>query len=239
MEDEEALEFLRNLGLEKPDIFAEIDQFVPNYDKELPEVSEKEHIEDLKKILKAFFTHHKDKVISRMKNKPFILAENIVKNKVEYKKPADIYFKKDELRIYFDGNENIWFLSDIYNEKLLNEFDKSDIGEDKLREFFKTFGVRDSVKVERKESSASGHVVVKDYYGLHERGLNGFDPDIEVEGLEHALKSISIEKSLYIWNHIARKNSDCIQGTIEKSSRQDFSNSEKKNTHTQRILVNC
>ena len=71
-------------------------------------------------------------------------------------------------------------------------------------------------------------VIIRDYYADHKRGLNGFDPDIQIEGLEHALKSPSLEKSAYIWNTIAIPNSDCIRGIVEKSTNQNYLNSEKK-----------
>lgn len=68
------------------------------------------------------------------------------------------------------------------------------------------------------------------YFGCWIRigGLNGFDPDIEVDGLEYALTHPTIERSLFIWNHIAIANADCIRGIVESSTRQTYENRSRE-----------
>ena len=60
---------------------------------------------------------------------------------------------------------------------------------------------------------------------LAKRGLNGFDPDCEVDGLEYALNHINMERSKIIWN-LMKKHSARIYGVVESSSRQNYTGSE-------------
>jgi len=67
---------------------------------------------------------------------------------------------------------------------------------------FASLGVRDEVRVDKRKPDYQGCIRLRDCHGWHERGLFGFDPDIEVEGLSITLSSPTPEKSLFIWNKI-------------------------------------
>jgi len=214
-QDEKALEFLKKLGLTKPDEVAEvIELIIPKYTQDHPHISDNEHLSDMKKILRAYLTDSREKkelLAEKLKEIPFIRAENPVSKQTEYKKPEELYFRNKELTLYFDGNEKVWFVSSEYDEC--------------FHDLFKKLGVDDDVSVKREDSG--GNVLIKCFYGDHKRGLNGFDPNINVDGLAHALENSTIEKSLIIWR-IARKNVDCICGTVESSTQQTYERSTKK-----------
>jgi hypothetical protein len=199
--NENALEFLNKLGLTKPDLVAEVIEYVlPKYDESKIDISNNGHIKDMKKILNAYTTNSQEKkslLVNKLRNTAFILAENLVLQQIEYQKPGQLYFKNKELIIYFEGNKDTWFVSSKYDECFHN--------------LFKELGVYDVVRVKRKMPDWNRHVVIANFHGYHERGLNRFDPDIEVDGLEYALKYSTIEKNEFIWNHIAIENSDCIR----------------------------
>jgi hypothetical protein len=93
---------------------------------------------------------------------------------------------------------------------------------------FKDLGVSEDVRVRKRLPDHKGFIKIYDGHGWHQRGLSGFDPEINVLGLENALSSPTLEKSAFIWNHIAIPNSACIRGTIEKSSRQTYEDSSKE-----------
>jgi hypothetical protein len=116
--------------------------------------------------------------------------------------------------MFFENNPDVWFLDKTYPEDLEPLFKKCSVGE--------------SPRVKRKSKDDKGHVVIKNFRAWHERGLNGFDPDVEVDGLEYALKYPTVEKSLFIWNRIAIENSDCIRGIVESSSRKTYEDSKKQ-----------
>jgi hypothetical protein len=71
--------------------------------------------------------------------------------------------------------------------------------------------------------------ILENYFGWHKRGVDGFDPDWEVDGLMFAVQKPNLERSRYIWENILRPNKHLIYGRIEKSTRQDFASSEIEN----------
>ena len=73
----------------------------------------------------------------------------------------------------------------------------------------------DIIRVEKRRKNVYGHIVVRSEWGWHVRGLDEFDPSMKVDGLEHALNHPTPEKSAFIWNNIAKPNSNCIRGVVE------------------------
>ena len=72
-------------------------------------------------------------------------------------------------------------------------------------------------------------------HSYHRRGLDGFDPDIKVEGLEYALFQPTAERSLFIWNKIAIPHLACIRGTVERSSQKTYEWSEKEQHESEKF----
>ena len=64
-------------------------------------------------------------------------------------------------------------------------------------------GVKDFVRIERREKDFQKYVVIQSRRGQHVRGLDGFDYNISVDGLEHAINNPTALKSAFIWNRIA------------------------------------
>ena len=85
----------------------------------------------------------------------------------------------------------------------------------------------DNFKVTCRKPNYDGHIDIQDYRGNHKRGLNGFDPDCEIEGLEYALEHITVEKAQIIWN-ILKQHLQGVFGTIESSCYQNYGNSKKE-----------
>ena len=83
-------------------------------------------------------------------------------------------------------------------------------------------------ELKEKKKNWQGYVVVERAHGRHQRGLDGFDPNVQVDGLAPALDSPTPEKSAFIWNHIAIRNVNYIKGVVEKSRRQDYTNPDPK-----------
>ena len=78
-----------------------------------------------------------------------------------------------------------------------------------------------------KNSDPRGFVIIRDYYADHKRGLNGFDR-YSNRRFRTCFEITLFRKSAYIWNTIAIPNSDCIRGIVEKSTNQNYLNSEKR-----------
>ncbi|MEW5948997.1 MAG: hypothetical protein AB1711_06255 [Thermodesulfobacteriota bacterium] len=217
IKDDEARRFLSDLGIPEFDIVAEvIEHVIPKYTSAPPPKTD-EHQQDIEKILEAFKTDSQEKRTSlkrALQEKPFILATAPISDGAVYRRPHELYFQDDTLEMYFAGNFEVGFISSIYQDAVLN--------------MFKDLGVSEDVRVHRRSPDYRGIIIIKDGHGSHERGLRGFDPDIQVEGLECALASLTIEKSRFIWNCIAIPNAECIRGTVERSSRQNYENSSKE-----------
>ena len=212
----EAHQFLSQLGIEELDLAAEVvEQILPKYTDDSVTVESEENKRDLKKIEQAYKTDSQEKQ-SRLRDAllktPFILADRLNEEGIVYRKPDEIYFGSDELCAYFSGNDSFAYVSLGHPQEPL----------------FKDLGVENAVRVYRRKKDRQGYVCIKDDYGFHERGHEGFDPDIHVDGLECAASTPTLEKSAFIWNKIAISHSDCIRGVVEKSTRQTYEGSEKE-----------
>lgn len=114
--DEKARIFLQRLGLSEPNLFDDIvERVLPKYSgSDLTSISETEHEEDIRKLLRALTSDLEDgkiRVIQKAKQTPFLKAVNPVGN-LTYEKPLDIYQDNPTLRRYFSGTEDVWFLSE-------------------------------------------------------------------------------------------------------------------------------
>jgi len=247
--DENASDFLKKLGIIEPDLFAEIIEFIiPKYEKEPITVDYDTNIDDLRKIKKLvdgpphgdlssslakvkillgkldlqkydydFANAEPGKIIPLLLNlvlPRFQIVKASNRNNSKYKAPGDTYKKNDLLNHYFENNPDVWFIADDYP--------------DELSSMLQRLGVHDSPKVTKRNADNNGFIPISNSRQGHRRGLKGFDPDIEVEGLSNALSSPTIEKSAFIWNKIAIPNAECIRGTVEKSSRKTYENSSKE-----------
>lgn len=211
-------DFLEMIGVREIDSLAIVERVIlPKYASKSAMITFPEHIRDIATIEKAYSTEYREKKILLQKLllvTPFILIENKNNGNITYKKPSGLYFKTNDLRLYFSDNVD-FFVSSKYPDSVMA--------------FFKELGVSDFVRIRRKEKyGQQGRVIIEDSHGSHKRGINGFDPDIYVDRLENALVSPTIKKSSFIWNNIAIPHSDCIRGVIESSSTREFCNLTKK-----------
>lgn len=247
--DENASDFLKKLGMIEPDLFAEIIEFIlPKYAEGTVIVDHATNIDDLKKIkrllegpfqggsssslakvkillgklgLQGFEDHFADaepgKIIPLL-FKAVLPSVRILKAsnglKSEYKAPRDMYKRNLLLAQYFKNNFEAWFITDDYPDELLSM----------LREL----GVNDSPRVTKRSADNNGFIIISNSHGYHRRGLKGFDPDIKIDGIEKAIANQSSEISAFIWNKIALEHWPCIQGIVEKSSRQTYENSREE-----------
>ena len=242
--------FLRTLEIPQWDAVDEvIKTILPKYNQNPPRVPIKEHMSDFKKITLAYETSEpsrKKQLQTELQTTHFILVEKPKEVFPIYLKPNRLYFGTDALRMYFDGNDLVsWFecysnngldLVELWEEFAFDSFalEGPTTGAfvslnkypDSARALFEDLGVRDSVHIERRKKNSREHVIVHCQYGFHQRGLKGFDPDIQVDGLVHAIDNPTPEKSAFIWNEIARPNIDCVRGTIEKAKNQHYTDSE-------------
>jgi len=134
--DEQALIFLKQLGLSEPDVFDDIvERVLPKYSKtDGDSVPDIEHQADIQKIIHAMGSDSeagKRKVIQTARRTPFLKATNPTGDTV-FKRPTDIYLNTAELRRYFSGVQEVWFLHDEYSSSDIDIDVWQDLGVSRL-----------------------------------------------------------------------------------------------------------
>ena len=207
-------QFLQKLDIPQWDIVGEIvETILPKYERNPLRVPIKEHMSDFEKIALAYNTCGelgKMRLQIKLKATRFILTEGTRDHNLEYSKPNELYFPTDKLRLYFEGNSTYKFVSSEYPDKHI--------------EMFRELGISDTIRITCKSKpGTTGDIRLANQGRYYRRGLKGFDPGIQVDGLKHALMNPSVEKSKIIWEHVVVPYSHCLKGKILRSSRQDFS----------------
>jgi len=191
-ENEESLKFLKELGLTKPDLFAEIVEFIiPKYRNENP-VKDNGYFEDFEKLLKGYESiqsSKKSEFVKELSDVPFIYAiKNDNPEEKRLLKPVQTYFSDEDLRNYFNGYL-VYFVSEEVYEKF---------GEERVKKFLKDLGVEDKPR----RIGIEGNLTREEKYKL--RGSSNYTYDIhqkdyELEGLENFISNITPEKSYLLW----------------------------------------
>ncbi|HEY1626842.1 MAG TPA: hypothetical protein VGG16_23905 [Streptosporangiaceae bacterium] len=205
-------------GLATPDVVDEVLELVlPKYAEELPD----DHDADLALIMRALDeapAARRQLLGEWLEDTAFLQGERAdstagADGEQRLCRPGELYQRSRELEVYFGGNPDVWFAADRYGPWRLQ-----------LREM----GVRESVAVLARKPDLFGHVVLADEFARHERGVDGFDPDAEIDGLEFALRHPSHARSEYVWNAVLAPNHRLIAGLVEKSVREAFADSTRE-----------
>ena len=216
VENPDVVEFFARLGIREPDIITEVlEHVLPLYEPDEVEISEESHREHINSILMALQVDSKERhevLISRLNESYFLFGLSAETNEEFRVRPQDLYVRSDDLSIFLEGNPNAWFLDGQYTEDQINAFRK--------------LGVSDDLKIQCRSGNWKNHVTICEDYGWHNRGLDGFDPDCTVEGLEHAVQFPTVERSLFVWRNIAIPQQRQIRGVVEKSTRQTYEDSK-------------
>lgn len=225
-ENPAARRFLDALGLTVPDLADEVLQIIlpryarlaaaPDFDPGTA-LDQAQRDADLESIVRALDESpqvKRDHLLGRLEQTPFLVGENAATGEQRLQPPPALYQRNKELELYFDRNPGIWFAGDGYGPWLRQ-----------LRQI----GVRDTVAVNAKESGPFGHVLIADGFARHERGLDGFDPGAEIEGLGFALSHPSHARSEYVWNTLLASSIRLVTGVVEKSIRDEFVDATREN----------
>ena len=206
-----ARRFLEKLGIMEIDVVEEVvNSILPKYQNDVVNIEPDDNARDLRQIGRAYETdsrEKKERLRKELCKSRFILADLPNKGEKAFRSPEKVYFASDELEFYFSGNSSFSFVySDNPHAQML-----------------KDLGVADHIRITCNSRPGSTDPVNLGYDREYKRGLQGFDPNIEVDGLEKALATPSVQKSQVIWNRIACNYWHCIRGKVVTSSRRDFS----------------
>ena len=216
-----ARQFLEALGLGEPDVVAEVLQVIlPAYDDlDVAELDPARHAADLECVVRALDSAggRREELVERLGRTPFLIGENAATGEQRLMPPPGLYQRSKDLETYFDGNTDIWFAGDRYGPWLVQ-----------LREM----GVRQAVEVRARTPGDLGYVPIAVEFGRNERGLGGFDPDAEIDGLDFALRHPSHARSEYVWNVLLAPNRRLVAGVVERSVLASFGDSSQENARS-------
>jgi len=210
--------FLEALHLAEPDVVAEVLQVVlPGYDGLDPAgLDPARHDADLERVALALDEaagRRREELLERVRGTSLLIGENAASGEQALMPPPRLYQRSKELEVYFEGNPGAWFARDGYGP---------------WRAQLAAMGVRQEVGLRARTPDPSGYVTIAVDFGRNERGLDGFDPGAEIDGLEFALAHPHHARSEFVWNVLLAPNGRLVAGVIERSVLATFSDSSRE-----------
>jgi hypothetical protein len=207
--------FLDALNLAEPDVVAEVLEIVlPRYGRlDIAALDPAQHDADLECIARALdeaAPGRRERLLDWVDRTAFLIGENAATGDQRLMPPPSLYQRAKDLDIYFDGNPDAWFAGDAYGPWLAQ---------------LRAMGVRDSVEVRARPAGPLGYVVLVDEFARQERGIDGFDPAAEIDGLDFALSHPSPARSEYVWNVVLGPNRGLVAGVVEQAVRPSYADS--------------
>jgi hypothetical protein len=214
--------FLTALQLTAPDVVTEVLQVVlPRYaGLDIADLDPARHQADLERIAWALdeaAAGRRAELIESVQATAFLIGENAATGEQALLPPPRLYQRGKDLEAYFEGNPGAWFARDGYGPWLVQ---------------LRAMGVRQAVEVRARTPNAAGYVVITVDFGRNERGLDGFDPGAEVDGLDFALAHPGHARSEYVWNVLLAPNRRLVAGVVERSVLTSFSESSLEETRS-------
>jgi hypothetical protein len=210
--------FLDALDLAEPDVVAEVLQIIlPRYrGLDLGELDPVQHDADLECVVRALDeapAGQRQDVLEQLRKTDFLIGENAATGEQRLMRPPRLYQRSKDLEVYFDGNPDAWFAGDGYGPWLVQ---------------LRGMGVRPGVAVLARTPNQHGYVMITVEFGRNERGIDGFDPDAQIDGLDFALSHPSHARSEYVWNVLLAPNRRLVAGVVETSVLQSFSDPSRE-----------
>ncbi len=214
----DARQFLTALGLGEPDVVAEVlDYVLPRYDEaDVANLDAAKHNADLELVARALDgagQASRERLLDRLSQTTFLVGENAATGEQRLKRPGDLYQRTKALECYLDGNPDAWLAADVYGPWLPQ---------------LRGMGVRDTVRLDARAADELGYVTIADDFAWHERGVAGFDPSAQLDGLEYALQNPNQARSEFVWNALLVPGRHLIAGVVEKSHRLEFADSSSE-----------
>ena len=158
--------------------------------------------------------------ITRIKKTSLLWARNVQNGKSCPHPANDMFIGKEftqdgSLERLYDGCESAYFLYEGY-AKEYNASDDFDL--------LKRIGCHTLSSLVRRRVSASGVIEIADFYGYHERAIDGFDPRCHIPHIDDVLKHMTLDKAALLWNILLKQDNvgPMIRGKIQVSTRQGF-----------------
>jgi hypothetical protein len=201
--DEKALQFLTELGLEKPTDYEEIKYYIiPRY-QTTGAIYHAVMRRDFRKLLTYFLDcswHHKAEYLRQINLLPFCRARHLQENKTCRIAPPAIYFNTPELATYFSDYGNVYLLETEFYTPFYEEF-----GPETVETFFKELGVAKQprrIKVATKLTSSQRGEIHQGKCTRDYRNDLTHTYDYDLEGLDEFIAKMTKDKSKLLWNFL-------------------------------------
>ena len=207
--------FLDALNLTEPDVVAEVLEIVlPRYDRlDIADLDPARRDADLDCIVRALdeaAPGRRQRLLQRVHRTAFLIGENAATGQQRLTPPVRLYQRVKDLESYFEGNPDAWFAADAYGPWLAQ---------------LRGMGVRETAEIRARHPGPLGHVVLVDEFARQERGVDGFDPAAEIDGLDFALGHPSLARSEFVWNVLLGPHRGLVAGVVEQAVRPSFADS--------------
>lgn len=222
IQNEESLKFLTELGLTKPDIFAEIKEFVlPKYRKSEPDVSIDEYIEDFEKLLIAFQKEDSEKkkeLITDFKNLYIIYSINSFTGENQFSKPDEVYLKSEDLVEYFKGYDCVFFVSDELHQGFT---DNKDVFIDLL--------LNTGCENKPRRINIDATLTSDEKYNLRKKSYNSgltrevHTYDYDYEGLDNFFEDTTKARSCILWKFLLNSLASCSRWAKQGFFKGEYS----------------
>jgi hypothetical protein len=213
-----ARQFLEALTFTVPDVVDEVLEIIlPRYSRvDAADLDAAQHDADLECVVRALAeaaAGRRQQLLEQLQQTAFLVGENAATGEKRLMTPARLYQRTKHLEIYFDGNPDAWFADDSYGPWLAQ---------------LRAMGIRENVELRTRDTDQLGHVVIVDEFARHERGIDGFDPGAEIDGLDFALRHPNHARSEYVWNMLLAPNRRLVAGVVEQSVREGYMDSSRE-----------
>ena len=186
--DNQALEFLKKLGLSFPDNYAKIvNVILPKYHIQ-DNIDKVTYWEDFAFVFNNWDTIEQPKkydLIQKIKSAYFILCSD-----GQFHKPSEPYQFTEELKVYFEAADNVLFVSDEYYEKCAGNIERLNVMFNALQ-----------ISSEPQRISIDRDVYSWKKYVNKNLDITRFKSlsDYSLDGLINFFEAITIEKSTVVW----------------------------------------
>ncbi|MGQ0631968.1 MAG: sacsin N-terminal ATP-binding-like domain-containing protein [Sporichthyaceae bacterium] len=210
-EDAAAIAFLRALGLREPDRAVEVEQFVlPRYVSSDVAITDAQYADDVAVMVDALESctgAARGALVGKIDRHFVICASDTAGQGRYFCRPQDTYVANDELLHYAAASGHMRFIG--ASAQLWGSAAE-------------WLGLRWQPKQTAVPCEADGHVSLTAEPGRHRRGLRGFHPGFEVEGLSAAVGAPDLRRSAYVWNSVLVPNARRLVGIVECSTSKNW-----------------
>jgi hypothetical protein len=216
--DKEIAKFLKSFGLDYPDVFAEINEYI------LPKFKTGEryegYLDDITTILTASpeKTEKYNQLIDDLKQYRFILGENYVTHEKKLLQYNKVYFPSEALTRYFENNLDIYFVSsfDSFDDESKEE------SKEKYNELLKEIGVHSDCPWRRKIETETAYQEKKKLVSIPDNYKYNYFHDYDLEGLGKFLENFTKERSVLLWGILINQKQSFFSGKAEYYYRYDY-----------------